>query len=341
LVDIKKGRKEKTIVKDFTLELFQAIAENLYKKEQTIIFQNRRGYAPYLNCEECNWIGQCDQCAVTLTYHMREQQLVCHYCGHKESIKKTCPDCGSSKLKTVGVGTEKIEELFPEAVISRMDFDTTRTKNAYENIIGEFEQGGIDILVGTQMISKGLDFDNVSLVGVYNADKMIHFPDFRASERAFQLITQVSGRAGRREKKGKVMIQTSGPQNKILEFIVDNNYQGFYESEIAERKGYNYPPFSRIIEITVKDVNQLLAHQAAEKLATTLCAKLGKTRVVGPEKGLVERIRNKFLFEVWLKLEKDKLNIQSTKAFLKEEIVNLMSDKKFKSVQVVINVDAI
>lgn len=345
LVDLKIERKEKTLKKDISSILLKAIEQNIVNKEQTIIFQNRRGYAPYLNCEECNWIGHCEQCAVTLTYHMHSQQLICHYCGHKEAIHKVCPSCGSTKLKTVGVGTEKIEddlqELFPSAGIRRLDLDTTKTKNAYANIIGEFEQGEIDILVGTQMVSKGLDFDRVSLVGVYNADKMINFPDFRASERAFQLITQVSGRAGRREKKGKVLIQTANPQNRILQFVIANDYKGFYESEVFEREGYNYPPFSRIIQVTIKDIDQVLSHLAAERLAKALELKLGKTRVLGPEKSLVERIRNKFLYEVLLKLEKDKMNIKATKVFLKEEIVNLVTDKKFKSVQVVVNVDAV
>jgi primosomal protein N' (replication factor Y) (superfamily II helicase) len=345
LIDVKKDRKEKTLVKDFSQLLLNEISRNLQNKEQTIIFQNRRGYAPYLNCQECNWIGQCDQCAVTLTYHMQSQQLICHYCGHRESTRKTCPDCGSTNVKSVGVGTEKIEddlhEIFPEAVISRMDLDTTRAKNALQNIIGDFESGEVDILVGTQMISKGLDFDRVSLVGIYNADKMIHFPDFRAAERAFQLITQVSGRAGRREIPGKVLIQTGSPQNRILQFVINNDYEGFYESELIEREGYSYPPFTRIIEITVKDVDQTLAHQAANKLAEALSVRLGRERVKGPEKALVERIRNKFLFEVWLKLEKDKMNIQATKEYLKKEIVNLVTDKKFKSVQVIVNVDAV
>jgi len=345
LIDLKAEKKNKTMKLEFSSRLYQAISDNLSKKEQTIIFQNRRGYAPYMNCEECNWIGSCDQCAVSLTYHLNSGQLVCHYCGHKESAPKTCPDCGSTRLKTVGVGTEKIEddlkEIFPEAIIRRMDLDTTRTKNAYQQIIGEFEEGQTDILVGTQMVSKGLDFDNVSLVGIFNADKMIHFPDFRAGEKAFQMITQVSGRAGRRNKHGEVLIQTGSPQNPILQFILNNDYVGFYDTEIQEREAFNYPPFSRIIEITIKDVDQVLAHQAAGRLANQLAARLGKDRVLGPEKSLVERIRNKFLFEVWLKLEKDKLNIKATKQLLKEELVNLAAEKQFKSVQFVVNVDAV
>ncbi len=345
LIDLKKERKEKTLQREFSSALIEEIKKNLKDKKQTIIFQNRRGYSPYLNCEQCNWIGDCQQCAVTLTYHLNTQSLNCHYCGYKESKPKICPSCGSLKIRTVGVGTEKIEddlqEIFPSATIRRMDYDTTRTKNGYENIIEEFENGNVDILVGTQMVSKGLDFDRVNLVGVYYADKMIHFPDFRATERAFQLIMQVSGRAGRRKEKGLVLIQTDNPLNKTLELVVNSDYESFYEGEILEREAYNYPPFSRLIEITVKDVSQILSHQAATKLALALEKQLGKTRVKGPEKALVERIRNKFLYEVYLKLEKDKMNIKATKAFLSQEIVNLLSDKKYKSVRVVVNVDAI
>jgi primosomal protein N' (replication factor Y) len=345
LVNLKVERDNKTLTRDFSSVLLDGIKENLANKKQSIIFLNRRGYAPYLNCQECNWIPYCNQCSVTLTHHLYEKTLVCHYCGYSESIPKTCPTCGSPKVKSVGVGTERLEddlrELLPESRILRMDLDTTRTKNAYENIIGEFENGDVDILIGTQMISKGLDFDRVNLVGVFNADRMIHFPDFRAAERAFQLITQVSGRAGRRAEPGKVLIQTNNPQNRVLQYVLANDYLGFYETEIKEREGYNYPPFSRIIEISVKDVDQVLSHQAAERLAASLKSFLGETRVMGPEKGLVERIRNKFIFVIWLKIEKDKMNIQATKRYLQKEIVNLITDKKFKSVQAVVNVDAV
>lgn len=345
LVNLRVERESKTLQKEFSSVLLEGIRENLERKKQSIIFQNRRGYAPYVNCPECNWIPHCNQCSVTLTHHLHEKTMVCHYCGYTEPVPRVCPACGSPRVRSVGVGTERIEddlhELFPEARILRMDLDTTRTKNAYEHIIGEFEGGDVDILVGTQMVSKGLDFDRVSLVGVFNADKMIHFPDFRAAERAFQLITQVSGRAGRREEKGKVLIQTNNPQNRVLQYVLAHDYTGFYETELREREGYNYPPFSRIIEITVKDADQVLAHQAAEHLTEVLKSFLGPQRVMGPEKALVERIRNKYLFVIWLKLEKDKMNIQATKRYLQKEIVNLITGKKFKSVHVVVNVDAI
>lgn len=345
LVNLRVERENKTLQKEFSSVLLEGVRENLERKKQSIIFLNRRGYAPYLNCQECNWIPHCSQCSVTLTHHLHEKTMVCHYCGYAEPVPKVCPACGSPRVRSVGVGTERIEddlrEFFPEARTLRMDLDTTRTKNAYEQIIGEFESGDVDILVGTQMVSKGLDFDRVNLVGVFNADRMIHFPDFRAAERAFQLITQVSGRAGRREEKGRVLIQTNNPQNRVLQYVLANDYTGFYENELLEREGYNYPPFSRIIEITVKEADQVLAHQAADRLAGTLKSFLGGQRVMGPERALVERIRNKYLFVIWLKLEKDRMNIQATKQYLQKEIVNLITDKKFKSVQVVVNVDAI
>jgi primosomal protein N' (replication factor Y) len=345
LVDLKAERKAKTMKNDFSSALYNQIQQNLANKEQTIIFQNRRGYSPYLNCQECNWVSECQQCAVSLTYHMHSTELRCHYCGHKEEIPKVCPVCGSGKLRTIGFGTEKLEEdlkaMFDTARVTRMDLDTTRTKNAYQNIISEFEQGGTDILVGTQMISKGLDFDHVSLVGIFDADRMIHFPDFRASERAFQMLTQVSGRAGRRAKKGLVLIQTNDTQQSLLQKVVTNDYQGYYTHEIAERDSYFYPPFTRIISITLKHEDADKAEKAAHWLAGKLLEKLGQARVLGPEKALIERIRNKFLFDIILKLEKDKLNIKAAKGFLREMIDALHQTKEHKDVDVVVDVDAV
>ncbi len=345
LIDMKEERKEERVKNGFSQTLLTAIEENIKKKEQSIIFQNRRGYAPYLNCEECNWIGECHQCAVSLTHHLYENTLVCHYCGYTETVPKVCPVCESTKLKSMGVGTEKIEddlqEIFPESRILRMDLDTTRSKNAYQNIISEFAEGEVDILVGTQMISKGLDFDNVSLVGVFNADKMIYFPDFRSAERAFQMITQVSGRAGRKEKPGKVLIQTGGPGHSVLQYVIENDYIGFYEKEILEREGFNYPPFSRVICITVKHVMRNVSHKAAGLLAERLKKYLGKERILGPEKSLVERIRNQYLFEVWVKLEKDKLNMKAVKQYIREQITDLNTEKEFKSARFVVNVDVV
>jgi primosomal protein N' (replication factor Y) len=345
LVDLKKERKDKTMKNDFSSGLLSAISENINKNEQTIVFQNRRGYSPYMNCMECNWIGQCDQCAVSLTYHMGSRQLICHYCGYHEPEPRLCPVCNSPRLRTMGVGTEKIEdelnEFFPQAKTLRMDLDTTRTKNAYQQLIGEFQKGEVDILVGTQMISKGLDFGKVSLVGIFDADRMIHFPDFRSSERAFQMLTQVSGRAGRRETPGRVLIQTASPEHPLLKMVIENDYRTFFETEIKERKRYNYPPFTRVIKITTKHTEKAVSLQAAEELARQLAQQMGSERVLGPERAMVERIRNKYLFEVWLKLEKDKLNIKAAKDLVKEKAENLATDKRFKTVRVVINVDAL
>ncbi|MDQ6477592.1 primosomal protein N' [Dyadobacter sp. LHD-138] len=346
LVDTKKEKKQRTMKNEFSSVLLQHLESNLNNKEQTILFQNRRGYSPYMQCEECSWISECANCDVSLTYHMKVRELRCHYCGHKEEVPRTCPACGSTKVKTIGYGTEKIEEelglLLPTARVQRMDLDTTRAKNAYQQIIQEFEEGGTDILVGTQMVSKGLDFDNVSMVGIFDADRIIHFPEFRASERAFQMLTQVSGRAGRRaDKPGKVLIQTANPAQKILERIIQNDYVGMYETEILEREQFHYPPFTRLIKITVKHVDEGTSKRAATVLAEKLIVNLGKSRVLGPEPPLVERVRNQFLFDILIKLEREKINFKAAKSFIQEKVIDILTDKTIKGVHVVIDVDCV
>jgi len=346
LVDTKKEKKQKTMKNEFSSVLLQHLESNLTNKEQTILFQNRRGYSPYMQCEECSWISECNNCDVSLTYHMKARELRCHYCGHKEEVPRTCPACGSTRVKTMGYGTEKIEDelhvLLPSARVQRMDLDTTRAKNAYQQIIQEFEQGGTDILVGTQMVSKGLDFDNVSMVGIFDADRIIHFPEFRASERAFQMLTQVSGRAGRRaDKPGKVLIQTANPAQKILERIIQNDYVGMYEAEIAEREQFHYPPFTRLIKITVKHVDESTSKRAAAVLAEKLTVNLGKSRVLGPEPPLVERVRNQFLFDILIKLEREKINFKAAKSFIQEKVIDILTDKTIKGVQIIIDVDCV
>lgn len=346
LVDTKKEKKQRTMKNEFSSVLLQHLESNLNNKEQTILFQNRRGYSPYMQCEECSWISECANCDVSLTYHMKVRELRCHYCGHKEEVPRTCPACGSTKVKTIGYGTEKIEEelglLLPAARVQRMDLDTTRAKNAYQQIIQEFEEGGTDILVGTQMVSKGLDFDNVSMVGIFDADRIIHFPEFRASERAFQMLTQVSGRAGRRaDKPGKVLIQTANPSQKILERIIQNDYVGMYEAEILERQQFHYPPFTRLIKITVKHVDEGTSKRAATVLAEKLTVNLGKSRVLGPEPPLVERVRNQFLFDILIKLEREKINFKAAKSFIQEKVIDILTDKTIKGVHVVIDVDCV
>ncbi|MEZ0542628.1 replication restart helicase PriA [Fibrella arboris] len=346
LINIKQERKQKTMKNEFSSVLYNALADNLERGEQSILFQNRRGYSPYLQCEDCEWTSQCLNCAVSLTYHQRAAELRCHYCGHKEDVPRVCPTCGSTKVRTVGYGTEKLEDqlqiLFPAARIQRMDLDTTRAKNAYQQIISEFEGGNVDILVGTQMITKGLDFDNVSLVGIFDADRIIRFPEFRATERAFQMMTQVSGRAGRRaDRQGRVLIQTSDPTQVVLQKIIDNDYLGLYDEEIMERRDFNYPPFSRLIKLTVRHTDQRISKKAAEVLRAALAAQLGDERVLGPEEPLVERIRNQFLFDILIKLEREKINFKAVKAFIQRCITDILTDKGLRAVSIVIDVDCL
>lgn len=346
LVDTKVEKKQKTMKNEFTSKLLQELELNMDRNEQSILFQNRRGYSPYLQCEDCDWTSECPNCAVSLTYHQRAAELRCHYCGHKEEVPRTCPTCGSTKVRTIGFGTEKLEDqlqiLFPQARILRMDLDTTRAKNAYQQIIQEFEQGEVDVLVGTQMITKGLDFDKVSLVGIFDADRMIHFPEFRATERAFQMITQVSGRAGRRgNRPGKVLIQTSNPQQGVLQKVREGDYKGLYEEEIYEREIYNYPPFTRLIKLTVRHTEQSVSRQAAERLAAELTDRMGSSRVLGPEEPLVERIRNQFLYDIMIKIERGPVNMKAVKEFIQDRINDILTDKGLRQVSVVADVDCL
>ena len=343
LVDIKEERKRKTMQQDFTSVLLEEMKHRLKEKEQVIIFQNRRGYAPYLFCEDCANIPKCLNCDVSLTYHQYAAEVRCHYCGHKEGLPTACAACGSSKIKSAGYGTEKLEEeigeLLPTARVQRMDLDTTRKKNSYEDIINRFANREMDILVGTQMVSKGLDFDGVSLVGILDADRMIHFPDFRSHERTFQLITQVSGRSGRRDKVGKVVIQTTNPRQPILYKIVSNDYQGLYEEEIGEREVYNYPPFVRVIRLTVRNPDRKISQRASVQLAYVLQDRLGSQRVLGPEEPLISRLRNQYLMQLMIKLERDGVNMPAVKEIIRDECTKLTKVKDLKKTSVIIDVD--
>lgn len=344
LIDMKEAKKMRKVKDEFSDVLLDTLRENLEKGQQSILFQNRRGYAPWLECEECNWISRCLNCDVALTYHMRDAELRCHYCGHREELPQICPHCGSPKVKTMGYGTEKIENqlqlLLPNARIQRMDLDTTRTKNAYNTIIRNLEENNIDILVGTQMVTKGLDFDKVTIVGVFDIDRMVNFPEFRATEKAFQLLTQVSGRAGRRaNSQGKVLIQTSNPGQEILRWVVDGDYHAMYETEVVERKNFGYPPFTRLIKLTTKHEDSEIARTAAMKLVDLLTKPLGKSRVLGPEAPLVNRIRNRFLFDILIKLEREKVNFRAVKSLIQEYVNEIQSHKDWKQVQIVIDVD--
>lgn len=342
IADIRLEKKRKTAVGEFTSTLIESLKSVLERGEQAIIFQNRRGYSNYLTCEDCGFIPECSRCAVSLTYHQYKNQLNCHYCGHKQAVPLVCPACGSTKIHTVGIGTEKIEEelklILPEARIQRMDLETTRAKYAYQNIIHDFEKGSIDILVGTQMVSKGLDFDRVSLVGVFDIDRMIHFPDFRSLERTFQLVTQVSGRAGRRDTKGQVIIQTRDPDQGILKLIQNHDFLRFYQSEMFEREQYGYPPFTRMINLLIRSKDKKLTHETARFLANILQEDLGPKRVLGPQEPLINRIRDKYLMDIYLKIER-KYKIEAVKQIIRSAQMELLKKKEFSSVDVIVNVD--
>lgn len=288
--------------------LFHAVEEALAKKEQVILFQNRRGFAPYTECKQCGHVPHCVQCDVSLIYHKQQQKLVCHYCGYSITPPSTCSACGSNQLHFKGMGTEKIEEdveiLFPKAKLARMDLDSTRSKYAYKQLLDDFESGAIDILIGTQMVTKGLDFTNVSVVGVLNADSLFNFPDFRSFEKAFQLITQVKGRSGRGHAKGKVLIQTSQPEHPVIQSILSDNLPEFYRQITEERRQFNYPPFSRLVELQVvsKDVNEV--NHLSNELAQLLKPSFGQN-LLGPEFPLVSRIKNQYHKQILLKTSRE------------------------------------
>jgi primosomal protein N' (replication factor Y) (superfamily II helicase) len=343
LADLGIERKSKTLKGDFSGTLLRAIKDTLAQQEQVIIFQNRRGYSPMVNCQDCGWVPKCVNCAVSLTYHQYRHALICHYCGYKEDLPKQCPTCSSNRLLTVGYGTEKLEEElklhYPDATVQRMDYDTTRIKSGYDTIIEQFENGSTDILVGTQMVTKGLDFDNVSLVGVFNADRMMHFPDFRSYERAFQLITQVSGRAGRREKPGKVIIQTSHTDHPILNFILNHTQEEFYNTELADRREHAYPPFSRLIEIIVRHIDKKVSREASEKLAEALKTSLPETKILGPGEPMVAKIRNQFLMTILVKIPRDSGHLSEIKKRIQHSVNSILTEKEFRSVRIISDVD--
>ncbi|MEO1653666.1 MAG: primosomal protein N', partial [Bacteroidota bacterium] len=276
---------------------------------------------------------------------MASNELRCHYCGHQEAPPRTCPTCASTRIETVGLGTEKIEDdlkiMLPEARVQRMDLDTTRSKDAYQKILESFEQYQIDILVGTQMISKGLDFDRVGLVGIFDADRLINFPDFRSHERAYQILTQVSGRAGRKNKEGRVIIQTYDTQQNLLAQVIRNDYEAMYLAQIEDRGMFLYPPFTRLILLVVKHPERQTSRQASEKLAHRLVEKLGRARVLGPEPPIINRIRNKFLHHILIKIEKEKVDLKLVKRFISYQVEQVITQQVYKKVQVVIDVDPI
>ncbi|HEU5289581.1 MAG TPA: primosomal protein N' [Cyclobacteriaceae bacterium] len=345
LADMSSERKNKTSKGDFSRMLLKSIGESLSQKEQVIIFQNRRGYSPMVHCEDCGWVPKCINCSVSLTYHQFKHAMICHYCGYREPLPTQCPTCSSKRLITVGYGTEKLEEelklYFQDATVQRMDFDTTRVKSGYENIIEQFENGSTDILVGTQMVTKGLDFDRVSLVGVFNADRMMHFPDFRSYERAFQLITQVSGRAGRREKAGKVIIQTSHTDHPILNFILNHTQEEFYQTEIADRRQHAYPPFARLVEIVVKHIDKKASRDASQKLADLIKESITDVKILGPGEPIVSKIRNQYLMSILVKIPRDSGHLGEIKNKIANAINTVLKEKEFRSARIVVDVDPV
>ena len=322
--------------------LKDAIEEVITKKKQVILFQNRRGYDPYQVCSVCGWIPQCKYCDVSLTFHKLSNKLACHYCGSTYPPLHTCAVCGNHSFIQRQFGTEKIEEqlseVFPEARIARMDIDTVKGKNAHDTLIQLFEQKRIDVLVGTQMVAKGLDFDNVDLVGILDADGLLHFADFRVNERAFQLIEQVSGRAGRKENRGVVMIQTMQTTHPVLLSVLKHDYKSMFESELEKRKQFFYPPYSRLIHLTFKHKIKDVVERAARQFAGSLVNKYGNY-MVGPADPVINRIRNQYLMELLFKLPRDTKTIVQCKKDILEQIAIIHQDKSFRSVTIVPDVD--
>jgi primosomal protein N' (replication factor Y) (superfamily II helicase) len=341
IVDIKDETRRKRMHSHFTATLLDKMKLALDKGEQVILFQNRRGFSPYVECHDCGTIPQCIHCDVSLTFHRHSNNLICHYCGYQLPNNSKCVACGSPKMETRGFGTEKIEDeiaiFFPDKKIERMDLDTTRAKHAYSEIIARFEAREIDILVGTQMITKGLDFDNVSLVGILNADNMLNQPDFRAFERSYQLMTQVAGRAGRNKDQGEVVIQTSNPTHQILNDVRESDFTRMIDSQLIERQHYGYPPYTRLIRLTVRHKDLQTVENASKILATFLRSHMEK-QVLGPEFPPISKIQNLYLKNILLKIDKSQ-NLVSSKFFLSNCITHLHSQEQYKSVDVVINID--
>lgn len=340
-VDIKELYRKKMMNGPFSPLLLQYIREALEQKEQVILFQNRRGFAPMIECNTCGWVPKCKNCDVSLTYHKGLNQLTCHYCGYTYQLPRVCPACDGVDLRNRGFGTEKIEDdikvLFPDARVARMDLDTTRTRTAYERIISDFEQGKTDILIGTQMVSKGLDFDHVSIVGILNADTMLNYPDFRAYERAFQLMAQVAGRAGRKNKRGRVILQTKSIDHPIIPQVISNDYEGMVGGQLAERQMFHYPPYYRLIYVYMKHRNETLLDLMAQTMATKLRTVFGN-RVLGPDKPPVARVQTLFIRKIVLKIEAN-----APMARVRELLVRIqketVAEDRFKSLIVYYDVD--
>ena len=323
----------------FNKELLDGISERLANNEQIILFQNRRGYSPYMECPSCGWSARCPKCNVTLSAHQQKGRMVCHYCGYYEPIQRYCPNCQSGELRPMGFGTERVEEavaqLFPEARVLRLDGDTATSSTAYNRIIGAFARHEADILVGTQIVSKGLDFADVTLIGILNGDNLLASPDFRAEERGWQLLMQVAGRAGRRDKRGEVIIQTAEPNHPVYAMIGD--YDRVANKLLAERKQFGYPPFVRIIKVVMRSSNKEALVNSSLQLGEQLRNRFGR-RVLGPVSPLIDRVRGEYRVELMLKIEVE-ASFSRARAILKEEIFKLRSDKSYRNIVVICDVD--
>ena len=340
-VDIKELQHKKRMNGPFSPLLLQYIREALEQKEQVILFQNRRGFVPLLECHTCGWVPRCKHCDVSLTYHKGTGLLTCHYCGYTTAVPRRCPACDGTDLRGLGFGTEKVEDevrvLFPEARVARLDLDTARSRSAYERIISDFEQGKTDILIGTQMVSKGLDFDHVSVVGILNADTMLNFPDFRAYERSFQLMAQVAGRAGRKEKQGRVVLQTKSIDHPIIAQVMANDYRGMADVQLAERQVFHYPPYWRLIYVYLKHRDEVLLETMARVMAENLRASLGD-RVLGPDKPPVARVQSLCIRKLVVKVE-TAASLLKVRKLLVQVQRQLSEDVRAKSLLVYYDVD--
>lgn len=343
VVDVRDLRRRKMMRGPFSPDLLAAVRAQLAQGKQAILFQNRRGFAPMVECHVCGWVPKCDNCDVSLTLHKTTNRLTCHYCGFTYTVPAECPCCGSRDIQGRGYGTEKIEdavrEAFPEARVARMDLDTTRTRNAYERIIADFAQGRTNVLIGTQMVSKGLDFDRVGVVGILDADSMLNYPDFRAYEHAFMMMAQVSGRAGRKGGQGLVILQTRQAELPVIQQVVRHDFEGFYRDLMAERQLFRYPPFGRLIYVYIKHKREPVADTAAIMLASMLRQWFGD-RVLGPDKPAVARIKTLTIRKIVLKLENG-LDARRVREYLRLAQKKIMQDKQYATLQIYYDVDPV
>ncbi|GHU67944.1 hypothetical protein FACS189413_03710 [Bacteroidia bacterium] len=341
-VDVKELRRKKQMKSIFSPLLIERMQAVLAQGEQILLFQNRRGFALSLVCPTCDWTPKCRYCDISLTHHKQTRQLTCHYCGRNYPLPPVCPECGHNELKSLGYGTEKVEEeiraLFPDIAVARLDTDNAKTQKSTEEILSRFASGEARILIGTQLISKGLDFDNVSLVGILNADSLMNFPDFRAHERAYQLLSQVAGRAGRRKKQGEVILQTSHPEHPLIQTVLNHDYTGMYTLQTEERALFHYPPFFRLISIQLKHRKEEIVHSAAHEYANLLRERLGD-RVLGPEKPVVGKIQNVYLRKIILKIEVS-ASSNALREILEQTQNHLRQQENYRYVLLQLDVDA-